>query len=344
MTEMICREISLRKNYLRGAEIQTVYFGGGTPSTLNEAGIDRIINEILKNFSLKPSAEITLEANPEDLSVSYIRSLTCFGINRLSVGIQSFHEGTLKFLNRCHDGTQAMAALVNARNEGIKNLNADIIFGIPGRNIEILKDDLSQLISIEPEHISAYGLTIEEKTAFGRWSAAGKFKPASEEDHATEFEFLMEFLPEKGFEQYEISNFARAGFESGHNSSYWKRVPYLGIGPGAHSFDGFNRHINIANNNIYMSSVRTGRPRITTENLEKKDVINEYLMTSLRLREGCSLDFLANELHYNLQRTKADYLLMLQEQGFALITSGQFVLTKKGKMIADKITSDLFYL
>lgn len=342
MTEMICQEIGLRKNYLRGAEIQTVYFGGGTPSILSNEDIDRIINEILKNFRLVTNLEITLEANPEDLSAGYVRSLIGSGINRLSIGIQSFHDQTLASLNRCHTGEQALSGLVNARNAGIKNLSADIIFGIPGRTIAILKEDLDRLVSFCPEHISAYGLTIEEKTVFGKWSASGKFKPASEEDHATEFEYLMEYLPEHGYDQYEISNFARPGYESVHNSSYWKRIPYLGIGPGAHSFDGDNRHINISSNHIYMSSIHSGIPRIFTENLSKKDVVNEYLMTSLRLQEGCNLDFLAKDLNYDLAIIHKTYLDRLCLQGFAVIHSGQLQLTKKGKMIADQITGDLF--
>jgi oxygen-independent coproporphyrinogen-3 oxidase len=342
MTEMICSEISLRKDYLQGAVIETIYFGGGTPSILSNGDTDRIMNEISRNFSLVNAPEVTLEANPEDLSADYVRSLIESGINRLSVGVQSFHDETLISLNRCHNGEQAVAGLVNARNAGIKNLSADIIFGIPGRTAAILKEDLHRIISIGPEHISAYGLTIEEKTVFGKWSATGKFKPASEEDHATEFEYLMEYLPQHGFDQYEISNFAREGYESGHNSSYWKRVPYLGIGPGAHSFDGLNRHINISNNHIYMNSVRSGNPRMATENLEKKDVINEYLMTSLRLREGCDLNFLATKLDYDLRVINKAYLDRLCLQEFAVISSGRLQLIKKGKMIADQITGDLF--
>jgi len=342
MTEMICRETGLRKNYLQGAEIQTIYFGGGTPSVLSNGDIDLILNEISKHFSMAAIPEITLEANPEDLSADYVRGLIKSGINRLSVGVQSFHDETLLSLNRCHTGKQAVTGLINARNAGIKNLSTDIIFGIPGRTITILKEDLRQIIALNPEHISAYGLTIEEKTVFGKWAATGKFKPASEEAHATEFEHLMDYLPQQGYDQYEISNFARAGYESGHNSSYWKRVPYLGIGPGAHSFDGLNRHINISNNHIYMNAVRSGNPRISTENLGKKDIINEYLMTSLRLREGCDLNFLATTLDYDLSVINKAYLDRLCLQEFAVIDAGRLKLTKKGKMIADQITGDLF--
>lgn len=335
-------EIRSRKDYLNGQEINTIYFGGGTPSVLKDSELGMIIGAIYREFSISHQPEITLEANPEDLSKEKIKSLIGLGINRLSVGIQSFHNETLQFLNRCHDSQQAQASLTHIREAGLNNLNTDLIFAIPGRSLEILKHDLNVLMSFQPEHISAYGLTIEEKTAFGKWSASGKFKAVGEEQNAIEFEYLMEVLPAAGLDQYEISNFARHGFESRHNSSYWKRNPYLGIGPGAHSFDGSSRGWNVANNHQYMRSIQSGTSHWNTEVLSEKDKINEYLMTSLRMREGCDLHILKFEMQFDLISKQSDYLDKLLKNDLAEIKNHRLILTKKGKMIADQISSDLF--
>lgn len=340
----ICHEIELRIDYLKGREIETIYFGGGTPSLLIGDELEKILVSLRRNFIIKENAEVTLEANPEDISKEKISILKNLGINRLSIGIQSFDDATLQKLNRSHTGHQAAKSLEIAHEGGIYNLNADLIFAIPGRSSELLKQDISKLLSFQPQHLSAYGLTIEEKTVFGKWSASGKFKAVSEEENANEFEYLMHVLPQSGLEQYEISNFARKGFESQHNSSYWKRLPYLGLGPGAHSFNGTTRQINISNNHGYLSALRQGNSFWTTEVLEAKDHINEYLMTSLRTREGCDLSYLEQAHDHKILELHHDYIKTLLDSERVLLTENRLVLTQKGKLIADQIASDLFVI
>lgn len=335
-------EIELRTDYLHGESIETIYFGGGTPSLLDKVELEKILLTLYKHFQIRKYAEVTLEANPEDLTKEKVALFKELGINRLSIGIQTFHEETLQKLNRSHSGAQAMESLEKAREGGIDNLNADLIFAIPGRNMEILMEDVSTLLSYKPQHISAYGLTIEEKTVFGKWSSAGKFHAASEDQNANEFEYLMNALPEVGLEQYEISNFALKGFESKHNSSYWKRVPYLGLGPGAHSFNGTSRQINLSNNHGYIAALRNGQSFWTTEVLELRDHINEYLLTSLRTREGCDLDYLKNTFNHDLWMLHEKYLENLVKTGKASLKKRVLLLTQGGRLIADEITRDLF--
>ena len=342
LIESICAEIDLRAHYLNGAVVETIYFGGGTPSVLSEAELKKIIVALQQTFSIKKGAELTLEANPEDISAEKISFLRELGINRLSIGIQSFHDETLIKLNRSHSGKQAAKSLEIAHEGGISNLNADLIFAIPGRSMEQLKEDVSTLLGFQPKHISAYGLTIEDKTVFGKWSSIGKFKAVSDEENANEFEYLMSTLPDAGLEQYEISNYALKGFESKHNSSYWRQVPYLGLGPGAHSFDGKSRQINISNNAGYMSALQDGKSFWTTEVLTEKDHLNEYLLTSLRTREGCSLDYMERTYNHSLWNLHQDYLQNLMDTGKILIDNHVLYLTSSGKLIADEITRDLF--
>lgn len=342
LIESICAEIDLRAPYLNEAVVETIYFGGGTPSLLTEAELQKIFVALQQTFPIKKGAEITLEANPEDISREKISFLREMGVNRLSIGIQSFQDETLQKLNRSHSGKQAAVSLEIAQEGGLSNLNADLIFAIPGRSMEQLKEDVSTLLRFQPKHISAYGLTIEEKTVFGKWSSMGKFKAVSDEDNANEFEYLMSTLPEAGLEQYEISNYAMKGFESKHNSSYWRQVPYLGLGPGAHSFDGKSRQINISNNAGYMSALQDGKSFWTTEVLTQKDHLNEYLLTSLRTREGCSLDYLERTFNHNLWNLHQDYLQNLMDSGKIMIKNHVLFLTPSGKLIADEITRDVF--
>ena len=344
MIQSLCQEIELRKDYLRPSQLETIYFGGGTPSILDQSNLESIFKTLNTHFSISETAEITLEANPEDISKEKLSFLSNLGVNRLSIGIQSFDDQILQMLNRTHTGRQAQMSLTLAQEAGFMNLNADLIFAIPGRNVSILKKDVQLLIKNELTHISAYGLTIEEKTVFGKWAAAGKLKTVTEDQNADEFEFLMEELPAAGFYQYEISNFSKPGFESRHNSNYWKRVPYLGIGPGAHSYDGQSRQINVSNNQSYMQSMKTRTSFWTTEMLKPEDHINEYIMTSLRTSEGCDLEFLIKDLGYKPSpqyHSQIEYLIIT---GKAVQNNRFLQLTKSGKMIADQIAGDLFMI
>ena len=309
---------------------------------LNEAELTQIFSSIKDHHSVVEKAEITLEANPEDVSKEKLILLRQLGVNRLSIGIQSFDDEILRKLNRIHNSYQAAQSLALAHEEGFSNLNADLIFAIPGRDLSILKRDIAELFKYHPSHISAYGLTIEEKTAFGKWKASGKFHPVSEDQNADEFEFLMEELPAKGYNQYEISNYAVSGFESRHNSNYWKGVPYLGIGPGAHSYEGKSRQINVSNNHAYIKSFQNQDTFWTTEILREEDHINEYIMTSLRTREGCNLEYLNQKFRHNLSSDFSSILKNLILSGNAELKNDFLILTKKGKLIADEIASNLF--
>lgn len=342
LIKTICKEAELRRHYLGGTEIHTIYLGGGTPSLLNERELTLLIDTLRNNFIISDTAELTLEANPEDITRDKVLIFKRIGITRLSIGVQTFNEETLQNLNRTHTAKQSEESLDLASEAGITNINADLIFAIPGRDLNILKQDITKLLSFYPKHISAYGLTIEEKTAFGRWLKKGEFKPVDEEVNANEFEYLMDHLSSSGYEQYEISNFSILGFESKHNQNYWKRVPYLGLGPGAHSYNGFSRTINLSNNHLYTSAVGNNESYFEIEVLKPIDHINEYLLTSLRTKSGLDIDFLKNNLKYDLIQSQDNYVKALIANNLALITEQKLQLTKSGKMIADEIIGNLF--
>ncbi|MFM7193995.1 MAG: radical SAM family heme chaperone HemW, partial [Bacteroidota bacterium] len=271
MIMCIIRELELQQELSNLAGPETIYLGGGTPSLLFPAELERLFNAVHRLFRIDQEAEITLEANPEDLTTEKLTHLRRLGVNRLSIGVQSFHEETLRMMNRAHSGEQAMNAIHRSREAGFSNLSLDLIFAVPGRTTELLKQDLDQLLSIHPEHISTYGLTIEERTVFGKRFSRGQFSPASEDQNADEFELIMDTLGEAGYRQYEVSNFARPGYLSNHNSNYWRDVPYVGIGPGAHSYTGTTRFSNVANNHKYMAAIKAGELPRTVEALGRED-------------------------------------------------------------------------
>lgn len=342
MVDALSAELELRRTYLSDAAIETIYFGGGTPSVLTSDQLGLLLRRISMLFRVERDAEITLEANPEDMHPDRLQALRSAGINRLSIGIQTFHEETLSALNRAHNGDQARRAVEEARRAGFTNLSLDIMFAIPGRSINQLKADLDDMLTFAPEHISAYGLTVEERTVLGKRAAEGTFLPITDDDQATEFELVMDTLENAGYRQYEVSNFCRPGFASRHNSAYWKGVPYLGIGPGAHSFSGTIRQANIANNNRYMASIESGQVPAEAEVLSLRDKIHDYLLTSLRTDTGCDLGHLRDRLGFNLTDHRGDYINGLRQSGHAALERDKLVLTRKGKMIADRIASDLF--
>ena len=339
MVKAISAELKVRQDYLEGASVETIYFGGGTPSVLTPDQLDGLLNSIIKSFRVAGDPEITLEANPEDLQRDRLEFLRTAGINRLSIGIQTFHEVTLKALNRVHDSHQARRAVDDARQAGFTNLSLDIMFAIPGRSSNQLQSDLEQMLAFAPEHISAYGLTVEERTVLGRQAAKGSFTALPDDDQAAEFEQVMDTLEAAGYRQYEVSNFCRTGFESRHNSAYWKGVPYLGVGPGAHSFNGISRQANVANNSRYMTALESGQVPAEVEILSDRDKIHDYLLTSLRTEAGCDFRYLRDNLGYTARES---YLKGLQQSGHAVMEQDKLILTRKGKMIADRIASDLF--
>lgn len=342
LIKALCKELDLQADYLNNKVLETIYFGGGTPSILSPEEFLIIKEHIHKNFSIREKAEITLEANPEDLSIQKLQFFAAQGINRLSVGIQSLDDETLSRLNRVHQSHQALAAISNARETGFRNISVDLIFGIPGRTLDVLEKDILKILELKPEHISIYGLTIEPKTVFGVQYKRGKFTPVSDDQQADEFEIISDQLEQCGYRQYEVSNFSLPGFESVHNGNYWKQKHYLGIGPGAHSFNGYSRQFNISNNPLYEKSIAENKIPFEKEILTPSNKINEYIMTSLRTAEGCNLELLMNNLNFDLLKIHQEYVDVLISTGKAIIESNFLRLTKRGRLIADKISGDFF--
>jgi putative oxygen-independent coproporphyrinogen III oxidase len=337
----VVRETELRSGYLEGETVETVYFGGGTPSLLSEARTRKIIEAIRKNYIVSDDPEITFEVNPDDVTEGYFRSLKGLGINRISLGVQTWDDKRLKYLGRRHNAAQSAEALKLVFDEGFENVSADLIFGIPGMNIDDLRDDIEKTLSYPVTHISAYHLTIEKGTRLAAMREKGRLTEIDEERSNTMFSLLGNICREKGFIQYEISNFAREGFISKHNSSYWKQIPYLGLGPSAHSFDRRSRQWNVSDVKAYINSLATGTVPCEREELDRLTVFNEYVMTALRTMWGIDLthveSFYDKELH--------DYLVNMSEKyiryGLMKRKKNTLILTDQGKMISDNIIAEL---
>ncbi|HNG96309.1 MAG TPA: radical SAM family heme chaperone HemW, partial [Acidobacteriota bacterium] len=311
------------------------------PSLLTGEELSWLMDTVYRNYILDAATEITLEANPDDLTPGYLKELTQAGINRLSIGIQSFDPKTLQLLHRVHDASRARQCLYDARAAGFKNISIDLIYAIPGISEALWVEALQEGISFSPEHISAYSLTIEERTVFGNWKKKGKLIPAQEEMAALQFERLMDLMSASGYEHYEISNFSKPGFESKHNSSYWSGVPYVGIGPSAHSFDGNTRQSNISNNAQYERSIRQGIIPAEREILTRSNQINEYLLTALRTSRGCDFDIILQRWDEPLLATRQAYIARLIDQQYALLEGSVLRLTRSGKLLADQLIEDL---
>jgi oxygen-independent coproporphyrinogen-3 oxidase len=342
MAQSIASELALQRDYLDNEAIKTIYFGGGTPSLLTDAELSLILSVISENFDVSANAEITLEANPDDLTLEKLQNLKSQGINRLSIGIQSFDDDVLKYLNRPHTAAEAIKGVEFARTAGFDNISIDLIYAIPGQDPEIWKQNIAKAIALKPQHISSYSLTIEKKTAFGNWYSKGKLIPVEDDMAALQLEILVDVLSQAGYEQYEVSNFSKAGLQSRHNSSYWKQEKYLGVGPSAHSFNGKTRQYNIQNNNLYITAISQGRIPFEMEVLSPEDRVNEYLLTTLRTAWGSDLALLKKDFNYNLISLHGSYIDTLIENKFAIIENDFLKLTRAGKLLADKISSDLF--
>jgi oxygen-independent coproporphyrinogen-3 oxidase len=343
MVEMLCREIAIRKDYLPDKNISTLYFGGGTPSLLGEKELESIMNTLHQYFTIEKSAEITLEANPDDLTKEKLLELKKIGINRLSIGIQSFDDGQLKYMNRAHQAVEAENSVKLAQDVGFDNISIDLIYGIPSSDHKIWENDLTKALALTIQHISSYCLTIEPATVFGRKKEKGLLAPENEEYNAQQYEILLQRLELSGFEQYEVSNFCRPGYLSKHNSNYWNDEYYLGIGPGAHSYDGASRQYTIENNVSYINALAKELVPYTKEFLDLKMKANEYIMTKLRTKWGVDASILETKFGIPfdiLQGTIEKY----REMGFLETEKHLFKLTKKGLLFADKITEDLFII
>ncbi|WP_018619667.1 radical SAM family heme chaperone HemW [Spirosoma luteum] len=349
LVDALCAEIQLQKDYLPTPELQTIYLGGGTPSLLTERELEQLFTAIHKQFTVSPTAEITLEANPDDLTADTLRVLRRY-VNRLSIGIQTFDEATLRWMNRAHTGTEAEACVGVAREAGFANMSVDLIYGLPNRDASRWQYDLEKIIALDVPHLSAYALTIEPDTAFGRWQQKGKLPPVEEELAADQFEELTRLLAgtggagdvSLGYEHYEISNFARSGQYARHNTAYWQRKPYLGIGPSAHSYNGHSRQYNIANNARYIADIRQGSIPAEIEVMTTADQVNDYLLTGLRTQWGCSLFELNLLLGTDFVRQQASDLGTLYASGWLVCDGDRLRLTNAGKLFADRVAATLF--
>ena len=340
LVDAIEAEIELRQDYLN-EKIETIYFGGGTPSLLDQKQLDKLLNKVFQSFKITETPEITIEANPEDLTVEKCNSLRKSGFNRISVGIQTFDDDVLKFLNRNHNSAMAEYAIRTVQQAGFDNLNIDLIYGIPGQSIGQWNKNLDKIIDLRPKHISAYALTIEAKTAFGNWLQKGKIDPVNDDEAASQFEVMVEKLLNAGYVQYEVSNFALPGFESKHNSAYWQQVPYLGVGPGAHSFNRHSRHFNISNNAEYIRRVKNGNALFESEVLSEKERLNEYLFTGLRTQYGIDLALIKEQFQYDVLAHHGELIERLIRNKQATLLKDVLTLTSAGFLIADSIVVEL---
>jgi oxygen-independent coproporphyrinogen-3 oxidase len=331
-------EMELRKDYLKGDPVETIYFGGGTPSLLPTWDHKALIEKAHSTFKISSNTEITLETNPDDISEEKLMDWKEAGINRLSIGIQSFFEEDLKWMNRAHNAEQAMDSL-QAAAKHFNNITVDLIYGTPLLTNEKWKKNIDKVIVEGVVHLSCYALTVELKTPLYKLIKEQKTADIDPDKQSEQFLLLMQWMEEAGYEHYEISNFAKPGFISRHNSSYWQGKKYLGIGPSAHSFDGASRQWNISNNNIYIDSIEKGIIPYEKEILTPIQKLNEYIMTSLRTMEGLDLDQVEDIIGHQLRTVSRKFI----ERGLMGEERGHLKLTKEGKLLADGIASELFF-
>ena len=341
LVDALCVEIRLQKDYLPNQPLETIYFGGGTPSLLTESELVQIFDTIHAYFTVSPTPEITLEANPDDLTSDKLRQLRRY-VNRLSIGIQTFDEATLRWMNRAHTATEAKACVWLAREAGFENMSVDLIYGIPNRDNTRWQLDVDSILALNVPHLSAYALTIEPDTAFGRWQKKGKILPADEALAAEQFEDLIQAFGQSGYEHYEISNFAKPGQYARHNTAYWQRKSYLGIGPSAHSYNGHSRQYNIANNARYIAGIQQGTLPAEVEQLTIADQVNEYLLTGLRTQWGCSLTELTMLLDADFSHRQRNDLAAMYSSGWLIREGDLLRLTNAGKLFADRVAATLF--
>ena len=342
MVEAILKEIVQERSYLENEPIETIYFGGGTPSLLDEKELKRILAKVYEVFNVIATPEITLEANPDDLTLDKLKELKAVGINRLSIGVQSFLDEHLTWMNRAHSAKESSECIANAVALGFSNITLDLIYGMPNLSNQQWEENIEKAIALGVGHISAYNLTLEKNTAYAHMVKKGVYEAPSDESGAEQFQLLITGLKKAGYLQYETSNFAQSGQYSKHNSSYWKGKKYLGIGPSAHSFNGSSRQWNIANNKKYIDAISNNSPQFDIEELTNFDKVNEHLLIGLRTIWGCELTFIRQELSDKVYLTFLNELDVQVKNGFIIKKEGQLFLTEKGKLFADRVASDLF--
>ena len=322
--------------------IETIYFGGGTPSLLTNDNIKDLLDAIKNNYAISEEAEITIEANPDDISKEKLSGWKVAGINRLSIGIQSFKEKDLQWMNRVHNTTQAFESILLAKNAGFNNFSVDLIYGTPGLTDEEWKMNVEQVINSGAPHIACYALTVEPNTALQKMISLKKKADIDTDQQARQFLLLMKWMREAGYEHYEISNFAKPGYRSRHNSSYWQGKKYIGIGPSAHSYDGKSRRWNIANNTLYIQSIKNNIIPFEEEKLTGVQRLNEYIMTSLRTIEGLDLKLIENNFSIKQRKRIEDSVVDYINKKMIVYNNEKLLLTDEGKLFADGIAADLF--
>jgi len=338
------KELVLRKKYLEDDLIETIYFGGGTPSLLNKYSINSLLNSVKQNFNVSPECEITFETNPDDLTEEYLQQLRDCSINRLSVGIQSFNDGVLNYLGRRHDSKLLNFNIETAKKVGFDNISVDLIFGIPGMDLATYLDSLYKVIQLDVQHISAYSLTIAEGTLFYKLRKQNKLKEMNEEDLLLQFNATMDILSEHGFNHYEISNYAKEGFKSRHNCAYWEDINYLGIGPSAHSYNGLSRQWNISGTKKYCKLIDTNDSFFEIEILSRIDKFNEYIITGLRTSNGVSRKFIADNFEDRINQHFMNEVKKLLQQKLIHGDEDKVILTKQGILISDYILQLLYFI
>ena len=333
------KEIELQKDLLKGEKVQTIYFGGGTPSLLSPDSLSEILKKLKETFNLAQNPEITLEANPLDINFNYLQEIKEIGINRLSLGIQSFDNTVLDYLSRTHKAGDSHKAIELVQTVGFENYTMDLIFGVPGMDMDLWKMQLETFKQYGIPHLSAYALTVEEKTPLDLFIKKGRVESPKEESAAEHLEYLMLWASENDFEHYEISNLSKKGFRSKHNSSYWNREKYLGLGPSAHSYNGNNRYWNVANVKKYIEQIGAGIIPSESESLTEIDIYNELILTRIRTVEGVNIDLIE-------KKYKPHFLNQIQKhiQNRNVKKENEFYkLTPQGILLSDAISMDLFY-
>ena len=342
MVEAIVKEIQLTKDYLEGESLKTIYFGGGTPSLLDEQELNSIFESIYKHFKVENDAEITYEANPDDLNQEKTNIISQSPINRLSIGVQSFHNEDLQALNRIHSSRQAIDAIQNMQDNGLTNISIDLIYGIPGLTETKWHQNLETFLNLGLPHLSAYSLTVESHTTLDWLIKKGKSRPVNEEESINHFKILQNFSVDHGYIQYEISNFCLPGMHSRHNSAYWSGEKYLGIGPAAHSFNGSARRWNIANSMVYITAINNGSLNYEEEILTEKQKFNEYVLTTLRTVQGCDLGLIEERFGSKFRESIETAVNRNMASGKYILSNNHLILTPEGMLFADGIASDLF--
>ena len=353
MVDAIVRELGRRADELRlshfdyaqydkRSPLETIYFGGGTPSLLSDTELGQIFDAINDHFTISNDAEITLEANPDDLTNAKICELKKSPVNRLSIGIQSFRDRDLKLMNRAHSASEAERSVKASQDAGITNITADLIYGLPDQSLNDWRENILKLISLDVPHLSSYCLTVEPKTALAKFVQEGKIHPAPDQTAADHFQLLAELTTLAGYDHYEISNFAKEGFIAKHNSSYWKGESYLGLGPSAHSYDGTTRRWNVANNAEYMKKIFAGEITYETEVLSTREQFNETIMLGLRAKWGVDLEKIRVKFGDEYSRHLAESMQKHLAAGHVRLDGNMLHLTQGGKFLSDGIASDLF--